>query len=109
MTVWSEALSWFRGAISTSAAHRYDPRKARFTDFLPFWEFVSGPMHAGTFSSPGTDDTFGLEVVYSKQPPKGQSNLPPSAGYQFFGAKTKAMTVTLRDSAGLYDSGGVVR
>jgi alkaline phosphatase D len=72
---------------------------------LPFWEFVSGPMHAGTFGPSQTDDTFGIEVKYAKAPPKGQSNLPPSAGMQFFGevridGRTRAMTVTLRDLAG---------
>jgi alkaline phosphatase D len=30
-----------------TAAHYYDPNKAVFQDFDPFWEFVSGPLHAG--------------------------------------------------------------
>jgi len=30
-------------------AHFYDPAKAQFTDFDAFWEFVSGPLNAGTF------------------------------------------------------------
>lgn len=96
---------WFTADVHYTAAHFYDPRKARFTDFDPFWEFVSGPMHAGTFGPGRTDDTFGPQVVFQKSPPKGQSNLPPSAGMQFFGevhisGKTRAMTVTLRDLAG---------
>jgi alkaline phosphatase D len=96
---------WFTADVHYTAAHYYDPRKARFHDFDPFWEFVSGPMHAGTFGPGATDDTFGIQVVYQKAPPAGQSNLPPSAGMQFFGevhidGKTRAMTVTLRDLAG---------
>ena len=96
---------WFTADVHYTAAHRYSPEKARFTDFLPFWEFVSGPMHAGTFGPNATDDTFGIEVVFQKAPPKGEANLPPSAGYQFFGevridARTQAMTVILRDLVG---------
>jgi alkaline phosphatase D len=96
---------WFTADVHYTAAHYYDPGKARFTDFDPFWEFVSGPMHAGTFGPGATDDTFGIQVVYQKAPPPGQSNLPPSAGLQFFGdvridARTRAMSVTLRDLNG---------
>ena len=35
--------------VHYAAAHRYDPARATFTDFDPFWEFVAGPLHAGTF------------------------------------------------------------
>jgi alkaline phosphatase D len=96
---------WFTADVHYTAAHYYDPRKAKFTDFLPFWEFVSGPLHAGTFGPGRLDATFGPQVVFQKAPAKGQSNLPPSVGLQFFGevridARTKAMTVTLRDLTG---------
>jgi alkaline phosphatase D len=51
------------------------------------------------------DDTFGPEMVFAKHPPKGQGNLPPSAGMQFFGdvhvdPATRAMRVVLRDVSG---------
>lgn len=93
---------WFTADVHYTAAHYYDPSKARFVDFNPFWEFVSGPLHAGTFGPNPLDDTFGIQVAYQKVPPAGQANLPPSAGMQFFGevsvsARTKTMTVTLRD------------
>ncbi|MBM3725752.1 MAG: alkaline phosphatase [Acidobacteria bacterium] len=96
---------WLTADVHYTAAHYYDPAKARFTDFNPFWEFVSGPLNAGTFGPGQKDLTFGLEAVFEKAPPKGQSNLPPSAGLQFFGeveidARTRAMTVTLRDMTG---------
>ena len=62
-------------------------------------------MHAGTFGPGQTDDTFGPQVIFHKAPPKGQSNLPPSAGYQFFGeveidGRSGDMSVTLRDIEG---------
>ena len=95
---------WFTADVHYTAAHYYDPRKAQFTDFLPFWEFIAGPMHAGTFGPGVLEDTFGPQVIYQKAPPKGQSNLPPSAGYQFFGeAEIEAkgeLAVTLRDLNG---------
>ena len=37
------------GDVHYAAAHHYDPARARFREFLPFWEFVAGPLHAGTF------------------------------------------------------------
>ena len=98
-------IVWITADVHYTAAHRYDPKRARFTNFDPFWEFVSGPLHAGTFGPNPTDDTFGIEVVYQKHPPAGQANLPPSAGMQFYGdirieGRSGAMTVVLRDLAG---------
>jgi alkaline phosphatase D len=97
---------WFTADVHYTAAHHYSPeRAAEFKDFDPFWEFVSGPLHAGSFG-PGTlENTFGPELQFAKHPPKGQANLPPSAGYQFFGdahvdAKSQAMRVVLRDLRG---------
>ena len=96
---------WLTTDTHYTAAHYFDPAKAQFTDFDPFWEFISGPVNAGTFGPNTLDNTFGPEVKFFKAPPKGQSNLPPSAGLQFFGeveieAKTRMMTVTLRDVSG---------
>ncbi len=96
---------WLTADVHYTAAHYYDPAKAAFRDFDPFWEFVSGPLNAGTFGPGVLDNTFGPRVVFAKAPPKGQANLAPSAGYQFFGevkieSATKALTVTLRDIAG---------
>ena len=94
---------WLTADVHYTAAHYFDPAKARFSDFSPFWEFVSGPLNAGSFGPNKTDATFGMQVVYQKAP-QGQ-NTAPTAGLQFFGqvdidAKTKAMTVTLKDLAG---------
>ena len=96
---------WLTADVHYTAAHRYDPSRAKFQDFDPFWEFVSGPIHSGTFGPGELDQTFGPELRYVKAPTAEQGqNLPPSAGLQFFGhvsvdGKTRQMTVTLRDVA----------
>jgi alkaline phosphatase D len=96
---------WLTADTHYTAAHFYDPTKAQFTDFDPFWEFMSGPLNAGTFGPNQLDNTFGIQVVWHKAPPQGQVNLPPSMGMQFFGevkidARSEAMTVHLRDLTG---------
>ena len=96
---------WLTADVHYCAAHHYDPGKAQFRDFAPFWEFVAGPANAGTFGPNLLDNTFGPEVVFQKVPPAGQSNLSPAAGYQFFGQvdidpHSKDMVVALRDVAG---------
>lgn len=95
---------WLTADVHYTAAHHYDPSRAQFTEFSPFWEFVSGPLNAGTFGPGQLDNTFGPRVVFQKHPPVGQGNLPPSAGMQFFGeveidAKA-AFSVRLRDASG---------
>ena len=95
---------WLTADVHYAAAHYYNPDKAQFQDFEPFWEFVSGPLHAGTFGPNELDNTFGPEVKFIKAPGLDKQNLPPSAGMQFFGhvkidGATGQMTVTLRDRA----------
>jgi alkaline phosphatase D len=94
---------WITADVHYTAAHYYDPNKAVFQDFNPFWEFVSGPIHAGTSGPNSLDNTFGPQVRYAKAPTKEQGrSLPPSEGLQFFGhvaidGATEVMTVTLKD------------
>jgi alkaline phosphatase D len=95
---------WLTADVHYCAAHFYDPGKAQFQDFDPFWEFVAGPLHAGSFGPNGLDNTFGPRVVFQKAPPV--ANAPPSAGFQFFGqvdidARSKDMTVALKDINGV--------
>ncbi|KIN62624.1 Alkaline phosphatase [Sulfitobacter noctilucicola] len=99
-----ENTVWFTADVHYTAAHYYNPDKAQFQDFEPFWEFVSGPLHAGTFGPNAMDATFGPEVKYVKAPEDGQSNLSPAEGLQFFGlvdidAATQQMKVRLMDRA----------
>ena len=76
---------WLTADVHYAAAHYYNPDKAQFQEFDPFWEFVSGPLHAGTFGPNELDNTFGPEVKFIKAPGLDKQNLPPSAGMQFFG------------------------
>ena len=55
---------WITADMHYTAAHYYDPNRAVFQDFEPFWEFVSGPLHAGTYPPGELDNTFGPRAVY---------------------------------------------
>jgi alkaline phosphatase D len=97
---------WLTADVHYCAANYYDPSVAQFTDFDPFWEFVAGPLHAGTFGPNPMDNTFGPTVMFQKAPSAGQSNLSPSAGMQFFGQvdierDTRDLVVSLKDIAGV--------
>ena len=97
---------WMTADVHYCAAHYYNPAAAQFQDFAPFWEFVAGPLNAGSFG-PGTlDATFGPQLVFAKAPPPGQSNLSPYSGLQFFGevnidAVSRSMTVAFKDIDGI--------
>ena len=96
---------WITADVHYCAAHHYDPSRARFTDFDPFWEFVAGPLHAGTFGPNALDATFGPEVKFTGVPPGMKPNRPPSDGLQFFGAlrvdaRTHTLTASLHDLSG---------
>jgi alkaline phosphatase D len=96
---------WLTADVHYAAAHHYDPSRARFTRFDPFWEFVAGPLHAGNFGPGRLDDTFGPEARYRSMKPGMKQNRPPSDGFQTFGTvridgRTEAMAVALYDVAG---------
>jgi alkaline phosphatase D len=94
---------WLTADVHYTAAHYYDPAKAAFQDFDPFWEFVSGPLNAGAFGPSALDGTFGPQVRFQQVPP--HANTSPLEGSQFFGevaidGGSKALTVRLRDQDG---------
>lgn len=96
---------WITGDVHYAAAHHYDPARARFTEFDPFWELVAGPLHAGTFGPNPLDPTFGPEVRFLGIPPGMKPNRPPSENLQFFGrlvvdAKTDALRASLHNRTG---------
>lgn len=98
-------VMWITADVHYCAAHHYDPARANGVDFDPFWEFIAGPAHAGTFAPPPLDGTFGPEVRFSGVPQDLAPNRPPSEGLQFFGlleadSKTRALTVSLVNTAG---------
>jgi len=91
---------WVTADVHYSAAHYYDPKVAVFKDFNPFWEFVGGPLHAGTFGSSVADPTFGCTQVFNSVPANLKPNRPPSEGLQFFGTlridpSTRRLTAAL--------------
>jgi alkaline phosphatase D len=96
---------WVTGDVHYCAAHHYDPARARFTDFDPFWEFIAGPLNAGSFAPGVLDPTFGPEVKFTGTSAATKPNRAPSDGLQFFGtltiaARTRALTARLIDLSG---------
>jgi alkaline phosphatase D len=96
---------WVTADVHYASATRYDPRRAQFTDFRPFWEFVAGPINAGTFGPGDIDKTFGPDVRYQSVPAGMKQNRPPTEGKQYFGqavidGATEVMTVSLHDITG---------
>ena len=93
---------WITADVHYCAAHRYDPAVAAFAVFDPFWEFVAGPIAAGTFGPNQLDATFGPRVEFIKT--GAYPNQSPRGGNQFFGhctiAADGALTVSLRNQAG---------
>jgi alkaline phosphatase D len=89
--------------VHYTAAQHYDPSRAAIQDFTPFWEFVSGPAHAGAFGPNTLDGTFGPQTAFVHAPPA--ANTSPADGYQHFGeveidAHSGNLTVNLRDREG---------
>lgn len=94
---------WLTADVHYTAAHHYSPERAAFTDFDPFWEFVSGPISAGAFGPNALDGTFGPKTVFVKSP--AQPNQSPRKGdAHFFGEvqldENDVFTVRLRDING---------
>jgi len=93
---------WITADVHYCAAHHYDPSRAAFTDFDPFWEIVAGPIAAGSFGPNALDATFGPRVEFSKV--ADYPNQSPRGGNQFFGHvdidADGLLTVSLRNTAG---------
>jgi len=95
---------WITTDVHYTAAHHYHPDRAAFTDFDPFWEFVSGPLAASPFwtKDDQLDRTFGPEVVFSKGEDTDRLDTTPRPDNQYFGhlqvAASGELTVTLCDA-----------
>lgn len=89
--------------VHYTAAHHYSPERAAFTDFDPFWEFVGGPINAGTFGPNAMDGTFGPKVEFVKTGIRANQS-PRGGTSQFFGhadiAADGRLSVSLRDGTG---------
>jgi len=94
---------WLTADVHYCAAHHYSPERAAFTDFDPFWEFVAGPIAAGSFGPNSMDGTFGPEVVFSKAG-RFAGESPRDGENQFFGhvqlGEDNSFTVSLRNANG---------
>ena len=98
---------WITADVHYCAAHHFDPQRAATKAFDPFWEFIAGPAHAGTFAPGPLDMTFGPEVRFSGTPADLKPNRPPDAGLQFFGLleadpASRGLQVSLVNSAGTH-------
>lgn len=96
---------WITADVHYAAAHRYDPARAAFTEFAPFWELIAGPLHAAVFGPNELDPTFGPEVVFQRTPPDRLYGSGPAGGFASFGAltfdpKTRALAMALHDKDG---------
>lgn len=94
---------WLTADVHYTSAQHYDPAHATFDDFEPFWEFVTGPLHAGGFPALELDGTFGPSQPFVKAPT--EANVPPSQGGQFYGqvdidGQSAELTVRLREQGG---------
>lgn len=89
--------------VHYTAAISYHPEQAGFTDFTPFWEFVSGPLNAGAFPQSPLDGTFGARYEFVHAPEAKDTS--PAQGFQHFGqvaidSDSRVMTVDLCDASG---------
>ena len=96
---------WITADVHYAAAHRYDPERAIYKDFDPFWEFVAGPINAASLGPNRKDPTFGITEVFCGLPPGTKPGLSPLAGFQFYGVGridpvSRALTVSLHNLAG---------
>lgn len=95
---------WLTADVHYCAAHHYSPERAAFTDFDPFWEFVAGPIAAGSFGPNAMDGTFGPEVVFSKAG-RFPGESPRDGENQFFGhvqlGEDGTFTASLRNANGI--------
>jgi alkaline phosphatase D len=96
---------WVTADVHYAAAFRYAPDQAKFTDFDPFWEFVAGPINAGTFGPGQMDLSFGPETKFVGIPADMKQNRSPFDGLQFYGigridGDTRVLTMSLHDVDG---------
>jgi len=96
---------WLTADVHYCSANEYRPVTGGFQDFDPFWEFVGGPLNAGSFGPAELDATFGPRVDFYKCPPKELMACGPADGYQFFGeinvdGAARTLAVDFRDLNG---------
>jgi len=98
-------VTWVTADVHYAAAHHYHPDRATFRRFDPFWEFVAGPLNAGTFGPNYLDPTFGPKAEFVSVKRGMTPGLSPLSGLQFYGvgridAKTRDLTISLHRGDG---------
>ena len=77
---------WITADVHYAAAHHFHPSRAISQDFLPFWEFIAGPLNAATLRPHRLDKTFGAERVFLSMPESRRGpGKSPLDGEQFYG------------------------
>lgn len=74
---------WLGADVHYAAVHRFDPQRAVYEDFDPFYELIAGPMHATAFGRKELDDTFGPELEWCSVDWNERGS--PADGKQWFG------------------------
>ena len=98
-------MVWITADVHYCAAHHYDPARAAAKDFDPFWEFVAGPAHAGTFAPGVARRARSVPRCGSAACRRPAAESPAEPGLQFFGLLeaepgTRALTVSFVNTAG---------
>lgn len=94
---------WLTADVHYTSAQHYEPERAAFQDFAPFWEFVSGPLAAGGFQSVPLDATFGPRQTFLKAPDRANvspAEIPPNYGEISIDGDSGELTVRLREEGG---------
>ncbi|MFI7388192.1 alkaline phosphatase D family protein [Streptomyces sp. NPDC049813] len=94
---------WLTADVHYTSAQHYEPERAAFQDFAPFWEFVSGPLAAGGFPAAKLDGTFGPRQVFVKAPDRANTSpaeTPPYFGEVAIDGDSGELTVRLRQEGG---------
>lgn len=96
---------WLTADLHYATATEYHPDRAIFKDFNPFWEFMAGPLNAGTGVLHKLDNTFGPRTDWASLSEDTERHLAPSEGKQYYGiveinGKSRQLTVRFYDAAG---------
>ncbi|MZD05066.1 alkaline phosphatase [Streptomyces sp. SID5785] len=94
---------WLTTDVHYTSAQHYEPARAAFQDFEPFWEFVSGPLAAGGFPAAALDGTFGPRQAFVKAPDRANTSpaeTPPYFGEVDIDGGSGELTVRLRQEGG---------
>ena len=59
---------WLTADVHYAAAHHFHPSRAICQDFIPFWEFIAGPLNAATLRPHRLDKTFGAQREFLSMP-----------------------------------------